>query len=142
LATCLKNSQGVECQQSQSITIFKTVIADIMKRDETPLLPPPRLIEAHGLGERITQLRQGLRLRQSDVAARAGLSRSTAILIEKGDPGRTLTQILRYVHAMAPDVSLQALLAGDIPALIALHARKLPQRVRSATKAELRDLDF
>ncbi len=113
-----------------------------MKRDETPLLPPPRLIEAQGLGERITQLRQGLKLRQSDVAARAGLSRSTAILIEKGDPGRTLTQILRYVHAMAPDVSLQALLAGDVPALIALHARKLPQRVRSATKAELRDLDF
>jgi transcriptional regulator with XRE-family HTH domain len=113
-----------------------------MKRNEVPLLPPTRLAEARMLGERVTQLRQGLKLRQSDVAARAGLSRSTAILIEKGDPGRTLAQVLRYVHAMAPDVSLQALLAGDVPALVALHARKLPQRVRAATKAELRDLDF
>lgn len=113
-----------------------------MKRNEAPLLPPIRLNEAQVLGERITQLRQGLKLRQSDAAARAGLSRSTAILIEKGDPGRTLTQVLRYVHAMAPDVSLQALLAGEVPALVALHARKLSQRVRSVTKAELRDLDF
>ncbi|MGY2487067.1 helix-turn-helix transcriptional regulator [Cupriavidus sp. CP313] len=113
-----------------------------MKRNELPLLPPARLAEAQMLGERITQLRQGLKLRQSDVAARAGLSRSTAILIEKGDSGRTLTQVLRYVHAMAPDVSLQALLAGDVPAMVALHARKLPQRVRTVSKAELRDLDF
>ncbi len=113
-----------------------------MKRNETALLSPLRLTEAQILGEHITQLRQGLKLRQVDAAARAGLSRSTAILIEKGDPGRTLAQVLRYVHALAPDVSLQALLAGDVPALVALHARKLPQRVRKATKAELRELDF
>jgi hypothetical protein len=37
---------------------------------------------------------------------------------------------------------LQALLAGEVPALIALRARNLPQRIRAATKAELRDLDF
>lgn len=113
-----------------------------MKRDETPLLAPIRLAEAQLLGERITQLRQALKLRQSDAAARAGVSRSTAILIEKGDPGRTLAQVLRYVHAMAPDVSLQSLLAGDVPALVALHARKIPQRVRNVTKAQLRELDF
>jgi transcriptional regulator with XRE-family HTH domain len=113
-----------------------------MKRDETPLLPSDRLAEARLLGERITQLRQGLKLRQADVAARASVSRSTAVLIEKGDPGRTLAQVLRYIHAMAPDVSLQALLSGDVPALIALRARKLPQRVRATTKAELRELDF
>jgi len=113
-----------------------------MKRDETPLVPDSRLAEAQLLGERITQLRHGLRLRQADVAARAGVSRSTAVLIEKGDPGRTLAQILRYIHAMAPDITLLALLSGEAPALIALHARKLPQRVRIATKAELRDLDF
>jgi|GEM_PF-610078 len=113
-----------------------------MKRDETPLLTKERVQEAYALGERVTQLRQGLHLRQSDVAARAGLARSTAALIEKGDPGRTLAQVLRYVHAMAPDVSLLALLTGSVPALIALHARKLPQRIRTATKQELRDLDF
>ncbi|MBN9473130.1 MAG: hypothetical protein ABS43_27625 [Bordetella sp. SCN 67-23] len=113
-----------------------------MKRDETPLLPHGRVTEARLLGERITQLRHGLKLRQADVAARAGVSRSTAVLIEKGDPGRTLAQVLRYIHAMAPDVSLLALLSGEAPALIALHARKLPQRVRAATRNELRDLDF
>lgn len=113
-----------------------------MKRNETPLLPGTRLVEAQLLGERVTQLRQGLKLRQADVAARAGVSRSTAVLIEKGDPGRTFSQVLRYIHAMAPEISLQALLSGDVPALVALHARKLPQRIRAATKAELRDLDF
>lgn len=130
-----------ESPQFQSLNSFKTKIA-VMKRNETPLLPGTRLVEAQLLGERVTQLRQGLKLRQADVAARAGVSRSTAVLIEKGDPGRTLSQVLRYIHAMAPEVSLHALLSGDVPALVALHARKLPQRIRAATKAELRDLDF
>ncbi|WP_223851437.1 MULTISPECIES: helix-turn-helix domain-containing protein [Cupriavidus] len=113
-----------------------------MKHNEIPLVPPPRLAEARQLGDRIVQLRQALKLRQADVAIRAGLSRSTAVLIEKGDPGRTLAQILRYVHAMAPTVSLGALLSGDIPALVALQANSLPQRVRAPTKADLRKLDF
>lgn len=113
-----------------------------MKRNETPLLPANRQAEARQLGERITQLRHGLKLRQADVAARAGVSRSTAVLIEKGDSGRSLTQVLRYIHAMAPDASLQSVLSGDVPALISPRARKLPQRVRVATKAEPHDLDF
>ena len=113
-----------------------------MKRNESVLLPESRQAEAQALGERIMQLRQGLKMRQADAASRAGMSRTTAIRIEKGDPGRTLAQILRYLHAMAPDVTLLALLSGDVPALVALHARTRPQRVRSATKAELRELDF
>ncbi|AUL13945.1 DNA-binding helix-turn-helix protein [Bordetella bronchiseptica E014] len=114
----------------------------VMKRDETPLLPDKRQTETRQLGARIAQMRHALRLRQVDVAARAGVSRSTAVLIEKGDPGRTLAQVLRYIHAMAPEVSLQMLLSGDVPALVALNARQRPQRVRATTKAELRDLDF
>jgi hypothetical protein len=43
---------------------------------------------------------------------------------------------------MAPTVSLGALLSGDIPALVALQANSLPQRVRAPTKADLRKLDF
>jgi len=113
-----------------------------MKRNESPLLHADRQAEARRLGERVTQLRQGLKLRQADVAARAGVSRATAVLIEKGDAGRTLSQVLRYIHAMAPDISLLSLLSGDVPALIALHARTLPQRIRAITKAELHDLDF
>lgn len=131
----------LKCPESQSITGLVTVIPD-MKRNETPLLTPSRLSEAQFLGERITQLRQAFKLRQADVAVRAGLARSTAVLIEKGDPGRTLAQVLRYVHAIAPNVSLSALLSGDLPALVALQASSLPQRVRLASKAELRELDF
>jgi len=42
---------------------------------------------------RVTRLRQGMNLRQSDVAARAGLARSTAALVKKGDPGRILARV-------------------------------------------------
>lgn len=113
-----------------------------MKYDETPLLPAARMTEAAGLGQRLTELRQAYRLRQADVAARAGLSRSTAVLIEKGDPGRTMGQILRYLNAIAPAVTLQALLEGKLPALTMLRSQERTQRVRALSKKELNDLDF
>jgi len=42
---------------------------------------------------------------QAEAAARAGLSRSTAVLIEAGDPSRTLAQaaaVPKRVRASAP----------------------------------------
>jgi len=113
-----------------------------MKRDETPLLSPARLQEARELGAKLGRLRIARQLRQADAAARAGLSRSTAVLIEKGDPGRTQAQILRYLDAIAPGVSLLALLQESDPSLTALSARELTQRVRPLSKAELAELDF
>lgn len=88
------------------------------------------------------RLRQARKLRQSDAAARAGLSRSTAVLIEQGDIRRTLAQILRYLEAVAPGVTLLDLLLAKDPALNALAMREMTQRVRTMTKAELDRLDF
>jgi len=123
------------------INVFVTEIAD-MKRDETPLLSPARVIEAREIGEKLARLRKARRLRQADAALRAGLARSTAALIEKGDLGRTQAQILRYLEAIAPGVTLLSLLQESDPSLAALRASELTQRVRPLGKAELDELDF
>ena len=113
-----------------------------MKRDESPLLSPARLREAQETGEKLARLRKARRLRQVDAAARAGLARSTAALIEKGDPGRTQAQILRSLEAIAPGVTMLALLQETDPSLLALSAREGTQRVRTLGKGELERLDF
>lgn len=113
-----------------------------MKRNETPLMTPAQAAEAEAIGKKLARLRVARRIRQADAAARAGLSRSTAALIEKGDPGRTLAQVLRYLGAIAPGLSLLALLQEEDPALRALAAREITQRARPLSPAELKDLDF
>jgi transcriptional regulator with XRE-family HTH domain len=120
---------------------FKTDIED-MKRNEQPLMPPERLDEARHLGEKLARLRTARRIRQADAALRAGISRSTAVLLEKGDLSRTQAQILRYLEAIAPGVSLLSLLKEDDPSLQALAARETTQRVRALSKTELQRLDF
>jgi transcriptional regulator with XRE-family HTH domain len=121
--------------------VFETEIA-AMKRNEHPLMTPERLDEARQLGEKLARLRMARRIRQADAATRAGLSRSTAVLLEKGDLGRTQAQILRYLEAIAPGVSLLSLLREDDPSLQALAARETTQRVRTLSKTELERLDF
>lgn len=113
-----------------------------MKRDEAPLLSPARAMEARELGEKLARLRKARRLRQADAATRAGLARSTAALIEKGDLSRTQAQILRYLEAIAPGVTLLSLLQESDPSLAALKARELTRRVRPLSRAELDELDF
>jgi transcriptional regulator with XRE-family HTH domain len=113
-----------------------------MKRNEQPLMTPERLNEARQLGAKLARLRTARRIRQADAAMRAGISRSTAVLLEKGDLGRTQAQILRYLEAIAPGVSLLSLLKEDDPSLQALAAREATQRVRTLSKTELQRLDF
>lgn len=113
-----------------------------MKRNEQSLMTPARLDEARQLGEKLARLRTARRIRQSDAAIRAGISRSTAVLLEKGDLSRTQAQILRYLEAIAPGVSLLSLLKEDDPSLQALAAREATQRVRALSKAELERLNF
>lgn len=125
-----------------ALNSIATTIADLMKYDEAPLLAPSRISEAQLLGQRLAELRQGHRLRQIDVAAKAGMSRSTAVLIEKGDPGRTLGQLLRYLHAIEPDVTLRALVDGDVAAIASLKARNRTQRVRPLSEKQLKAIDF
>lgn len=113
-----------------------------MKRDETPLLTPARVQEAREFGEKLARLRMARHLRQADAAARAGLARSTAALIEKGDLSRTQAQILRYLEAIAPGLTLLDLLQETDPSLKALSAKELTQRVRPLSKSELDKLNF
>lgn len=120
---------------------FGTEIAN-MKRNEQPLMSPERLDEARQLGEKLARLRVARRIRQVDAATRAGLSRSTAVLLEKGDLSRTQAQILRYLEAIAPGVSLLSLLKEDDPSLQALAERETTRRVRSLSQTELQRLDF
>ena len=87
---------------------LKTEITD-MKRNEQALMTLERLDEARQLGQKLARLRTARRIRQADAAMRAGISRSTAVLLEKGDLSRTQAQILRYLEAIAPGVSLLTL---------------------------------
>lgn len=113
-----------------------------MKYSEAPLIPASRQVESRLLGSRLARLRIAKNMRQADAAARAGISRSTAALIEKGDPGRTLGQILRYLDAINPDLTLLALLQESDPALVILAQAEARQRVRLPSTAQLDDLDF
>ena len=121
--------------------LFKIVIAD-MKHNEIPLMTPGRLSEVKELGAKLARLRVARKIRQIDAASRAGMARSTAALIEKGDPGRTMAQIFRYLEAIAPKLTLQALLLENDPSLKALVQLETTQRVRPLSSAELKKLDF
>lgn len=127
-----------------AIAVFMSFATEItnMKRNEQPLMSPERLNEARQLGEKLARLRVARRIRQVDAATRAGLSRSTAVLLEKGDLSRTQAQILRYLEAIAPGVSLLSLLKEDDPSLQALAERETTRRVRSLSQTELQRLDF
>lgn len=78
---------------------------------------------------------------QDEAALRAGLSRPTVARIEAGTANRTLSQILRYLDALAPGTSLVALLTGDIPALRHQLDNLQPRRVRKS-QADDTPLDF
>jgi transcriptional regulator with XRE-family HTH domain len=113
-----------------------------MKYKEEPLLTARHVAEAVALGAKLARLRHARKVRQVDAAARAGLARSTAVLLEKGDPSRTLGQIFRYLEAIAPGLSLPALMQESDPSLTALAQTEATQRVRAMSPTEVRTLDF
>jgi transcriptional regulator with XRE-family HTH domain len=113
-----------------------------MKYKESSVLTPELAAQASLLGERITRLRNARRMLQSDAALRAGISRPVAGQIEAGDAGRTLGQVLRYLAAIAPGMSLMDLLAGTDPSLRALDLKEKTRRVRKLSDAELKKLEF
>ena len=113
-----------------------------MKRDEQQLMPAEQVAQARLIGERIARLRRARNVLQTEAAVRAGVSRPTATLIEAGDPGRTLSQVLRYLGAIAPGMTLLQLLQGEDPSLVALAEREKRQRVRTLSEQERQTLDF
>lgn len=112
-----------------------------MKTNATLSLPAGLHVQTQELGARLARLRAAHDLRQSDAAARAGISRSTAGRLESGDPGVAVGQLLRYLNAICPGLTLAQLLAKEGPAELVLRERERTKRVRLAT-GDRADLDF
>ncbi len=88
-----------------------------MKYDESLRTPEARMKEAEKIGSQLRTLRIARGMTQSDAAARAGVARSTAVLLEQGDESRTLSQVLRYLHALEPELTLVGLLTNKSAAV-------------------------
>ncbi|MES2508660.1 MAG: helix-turn-helix transcriptional regulator [Pseudomonadota bacterium] len=91
--------------------------------------------QAQHLGHLLARLRLARQVKQGEAAANAGLSRSTAARIEKGDASVAIGHLLAYLRAIAPGTSLQDLLNGADPALAALDDTEKRHRVRSGSPA-------
>lgn len=113
-----------------------------MKKRESLLITDAEAEQLRVLGERINRLRIARRMTQLEASLRAGVSRPTARKIERGDPGRTLGQVMRYLAAIAPGVTLLAMIEGRDPAILALEAQERRVRSRRLTDAEAAKLDF
>jgi transcriptional regulator with XRE-family HTH domain len=113
-----------------------------MKISQSAALSPALLHESTRIGERLARLRLARKIKQTDAALRAGLSRNTAYRLEKGDPGLAVGQILRYLDAIAPGCSLLDLLSESDPSLVSLKLREQSRRVRDVSPADLKELDF
>lgn len=100
-----------------------------MKYDESLRTPEVRLKEAEQIGAQLRTLRIARGMTQSEAAARAGVSRSTAVLLEQGDESRTLSQVLRYLHALEPELTLVGLLTGKSAAMRVFNEAARFQRV-------------
>ena len=124
-----------------SATSF-TLDFSLMRIDQTTPLSSHQLRAAQELGYAVARLRVARRVRQEDAAVRAGMSRNTAYRLEKGDPGIAIGQVLRYLDAIAPGLSLVDVLSQRDPSLKALEAREKTTRVRAMTKQEAEKLDF
>lgn len=113
-----------------------------MKVSQSTILSSRQLEDCAQIGQKLARLRLARRVKQTDAALRAGLSRNTVYRLEKGDPGLAFGQILRYLEAIAPGSTLLDLLSEKDPALLALSAREKTQRVRDLSATELKELDF
>lgn len=118
-----------------------------MKYDESLRTPEVRLKEAEQIGAQLRTLRMARGMTQSEAAARAGVSRSTAVLLEQGDESRTLSQVLRYLHALEPELTLTGLLTGKSAAVRVFNEAPRVHRVykskaSAGRKAEKDPYDF
>ncbi|HCE93702.1 MAG: hypothetical protein A2Z90_02090 [Burkholderiales bacterium GWA2_64_37] len=113
-----------------------------MKVAQASMLSPRHIDECKHLGTLLARLRLARKIKQSDAALRAGLSRNTAYRLEHGDPGLAMGQVLRYLEAISPSSTLLDLLSEKDPALLALDAREKSKRVRDMSAAEREEIDF
>jgi transcriptional regulator with XRE-family HTH domain len=124
-----------------SIKMLRLVLTN-MKVTQASMLSPRQIDECKYLGKLLARLRLARKVKQSDAALRAGLSRNTAYRLEHGDPGLAMGQVLRYLEAISPSSTLLDLLSKKDPALLALDTREKSKRVRDMSAAEREELDF
>ncbi len=124
-----------------SIKMLRLVLKN-MKITQASMLSPRKIDECKYLGKLLARLRLARKVKQSDAALRAGLSRNTAYRLEHGDPGLAMGQVLRYLEAISPSSTLLDLLSKKDPALLALDTREKSKRVRDMSAAEREELDF
>lgn len=113
-----------------------------MKIKQAPALPDSLATQLRAVGARISRLRIARRVLQGEAAIRAGVSRSTAVAIEKGLPSVAIGQVIRYLDAVAPGKTLTSLLGDVDPAEVSLAASEQRTRARALTGAALKRLDF
>jgi transcriptional regulator with XRE-family HTH domain len=126
----------------KSSTIVLRLDLTSMKIKQSSALPSRLSKESDHVGELVARLRVARQIKQADAAIRAGLSRNSAYRIERGDAGVAIGQLIRYVDAIAPGMTLAQLLTESDPALAYQRLQEQRQRVRSLTDAELEELDF
>lgn len=87
------------------------------------------------LGMRIAVARKAAEWRQSDLAERAGVSRSTLVEIEKGSPGVAIGNYFSVLWALGilADVDRIAILESESHRRM---ANRLPKRVRRSREIE------
>lgn len=113
-----------------------------MRIKQSAAMPPALAEQMKHLGKMLVRLRHARRMKQSEAALRAGISRATALRMEQGDAGVAIGIVIRYIDAIAPTLTLLRLLSEDDPSFAVLEERWSARRVRDLTADELKDLDF
>ena len=113
-----------------------------MKVSQSAMLNEMQAAQARQVGACFARLRIARGVKQDVAAVRAGLSRNTAYRLESGDPGVAVGQLLRYLDAIAPGMTLQELLSQTDPSLSVLEMKEKTRRVRDLSSKELSELDF
>ncbi|WP_443192295.1 helix-turn-helix domain-containing protein [Pseudomonas indica] len=113
-----------------------------MKRQQASAMPDHLSSQLAELGQALADSRIARKITQAEAAVRANVSRNTIVRIERGDAGVAVGQILRYLDAVRPGVSLQAFLSQPDTAVVQMEAQGKRQRSRPLGEKELKRYDF
>ncbi|MEH4622621.1 helix-turn-helix transcriptional regulator [Phytobacter diazotrophicus] len=113
-----------------------------MKRSQQDLLSSEQSLQLGALGRKLAESRIARKMRQSEVAVRANLSRNTVSRIENGDAGVAIGQIFRYLDVIRPGATLADVLTKQDNVVDAMDAAARPRRARPLSSKELEEYDF
>ncbi len=99
-----------------------------MPRTTRPVFPRTQA-RLDDLGERLRLARLRRRISQSEMAARLGVSRTTVIRLERGEPAVAIAVLARALSVLGLDADLDRVAADDTVGA-SLRDLELPQRPR------------